>query len=260
MGFQGPPALGGSSAARLRVATAKPWPFLSSWVSHLVGWYHHCSEHVREFLPCPSALNMQIFPVMPHQPAAPVEADALRHLAQATTHARIPAALKLLLLALLAAFSLADRAGRTLRRPRKDWYPSPAFEADENSQSVWDARALRQIRRIRAWIGWILRCDRAEGMALSGQRALAPCPTRAARAPPWPARAHNHPKSVAKTPHQAAKTHAQSPSPWLARIAGWIMRGSPGVSRRSLCPLRRGASEPCRHRSPPPARAGPARR
>ncbi len=121
---------------------------------------------------------------MPYQAAAPVEAAALRPLAQAITHARIPAALRLLLLALLAAFSVADRAGRTLRRPRQDWYPSPAFEADEDPESVWDARALRRIRRIRAWIGWILRCDRAKGMALSGQRALAPCPIRAARAPP----------------------------------------------------------------------------
>ncbi len=121
---------------------------------------------------------------MPHQAAAPIEADALRPLAQANTHARIPAALKLLLLALLAAFSVADLAGRRLRRPRQDWYPSAECETDEDSESVWDARALRRIRRIRAWIGWILRCDRHGGMALSGQRALAPCPTRAARAPP----------------------------------------------------------------------------
>ena len=58
---------------------------------------------------------------MPHHPTAPDEADALRPLAQAIAHARIPPALKLLLLALLAAFARAEGAGRALRRPRKDW-------------------------------------------------------------------------------------------------------------------------------------------
>ena len=144
---------------------------------------------------------------MPHPAAAPVEADALRPLAQAITHAQIPAALKLLLLALLAAFSLAQATGRTLRRPRKDWYFSPEIDTDD-LESAWD---LRRLRRHRAWIGWILRCDRAEGMALSGRRAVPPCPAQAARAPPRPARARFHPESVAGTPCPTATTHAPNP-------------------------------------------------
>ena len=118
---------------------------------------------------------------MPHQAAAPVEADAPRLLARAITHARIPAALKLLLLALLAALSAASRPRR---RPRKDWYPSPELDAAEHPDSLWDDRALRKIRRQRAWIGYILRCAPAEGMSLSGQRAPVPCPPLTARAPP----------------------------------------------------------------------------
>ena len=121
---------------------------------------------------------------MPNQPAAPVEADAPRLLAWVVTHARIPAALKLLLLALLAAISVADLTRRTLRRPRKDWYLSPELDAAEHPDSLWDDRALRRIRRQRAWLGWILRCLPGLGMPLSGHRAPAPCPAQAARAPP----------------------------------------------------------------------------
>jgi hypothetical protein len=121
------------------------------------------------------------FPVMPLHPAAPAEADSLRPLARAITHARIPAALKLLLLALLAALS---GASFTRRRPRKDWYHSPELDAAEHPDSLWDDRALRKIRRQRAWIGYILRCAPAEGMSLSGQRAPVPCPPVTARAPP----------------------------------------------------------------------------
>jgi hypothetical protein len=121
---------------------------------------------------------------MPHPAAAPVEADSLRLLARAITHARIPAALKLLLLALLAAFSVAGVTRRALRRPRKDWYPSPELDAAEHLDSPWSTRALRKIRRQRAWIGYILRCAPAEGMSLSGQRAPVPRPPLTARAPP----------------------------------------------------------------------------
>jgi hypothetical protein len=117
---------------------------------------------------------------MPHQAAAPVEADALRPLARAITHAQLPAALKLLLLALLAAVSLANTAGRT----RKHWHPSPNTETAADPDSALGARALHAILRLRAWIGWLMRRDRASGMALSGRRALAPCPARTARAPP----------------------------------------------------------------------------
>ncbi len=126
---------------------------------------------------------------MPDQAAAPVEADSLRPLAQAITHARIPAALKLLLLALLAALAATGAVRRTRRRPRKDWYPSPELDAAEHPDSPWDHRALRRIRRQRAWLGWILRCLPGRGMSLSGRRAPVPCPApsgpaRAARAPP----------------------------------------------------------------------------
>ena len=149
--------------------------------------------------------------VMPLQPAAPVEADALRPLARAITHAQIPAALKLLLLALLAAFSVAEVTRRALRRPRKDWYPSPELDAAEHPASLWDDRALRKIRRQRAWIGWILRCAPHEGLSLSGHRAPAPCPAQAARAPPCGIHVPILRKSVAKPPRLAAMTHAQSP-------------------------------------------------
>ena len=120
-------------------------------------------------------------PVMPLHPAAPAEARSLRPFARAITHARIPAAVKLLLLALLAALSAASRKSR---HPRKDWYPSPELDAAEHPDSPWSSRALRKIRRQRAWIGYILRCAPAEGMSLSGQRAPVPCPPLTARAPP----------------------------------------------------------------------------
>ena len=146
---------------------------------------------------------------MPHPAAAPVEADSLRLLARAITHARIPATLKLLLLALLAAFSVAGVTRRALRRPRKDWYPSPELDAAEHPDSLWDDRALRKIRRQRAWIGWILRCAPHEGMRPSGHRAPERRPAQAARAPPPQVPyAQSHPESVAKTLRPAAMTHA----------------------------------------------------
>jgi hypothetical protein len=65
-------------------------------------------------------LRVLKFLVMPHQPAAPSEADALRPLAQSILHARIPAALKLLLLALFVALSGVAATRHALRRPQKD--------------------------------------------------------------------------------------------------------------------------------------------
>ena len=143
-------------------------------------------------------------------PAAPAEADAPRLLARAITHARIPAALKLLLLALLAALSVARATRRTLRRPRKDWYPSPELDAAEHPDSLWDDRALRRIRRQRAWLGYILRCAPAEGMSLSGRRAPVPCPALIARAPPSWRLAPFHLESVVKTPRPAAMTRGRA--------------------------------------------------
>ena len=121
---------------------------------------------------------------MPHQPTAPDEADALRPLAQAISHAQIPAALKLLLLALLAALSVATFARRPLRRPHQDWLLSITTDTTEDPDSTWDPYVLRRFRRLRARLGWLMRCDRAEGMSLSGHRAPMLRPTQAARAPP----------------------------------------------------------------------------
>ena len=121
---------------------------------------------------------------MTHQPATPVEADAPRPLARAILHARIPVALKLLLLALLAAVSMGDAPRRTQHLLRKDWFFSANLPADEDSDSLLNEYVLRRLRRRRARLGWLLRCDRAEGMALAGQRAPIPCPMQVARAPP----------------------------------------------------------------------------
>jgi hypothetical protein len=122
------------------------------------------------------------FPVMTHQPAAPSQADAPRPWARAILHARIPLPLKLLLLALLAAFSVAASARQSLRRPQKDWLVSLTTDTTEDQD--WDPYVLRRFLRRRARLGWLMRCDRAEGMALSGHRAPALRPTQAARAPP----------------------------------------------------------------------------
>ena len=147
---------------------------------------------------------------MTHQPATPVEADAPRPLARAILHARIPAALKLLLLALLAAFPKAGSPGRTLRALRKDWLISTTIDLSEDQDSDWDPYVLRRFFRRRARLGWLMRCDRAEGMALSGHRAPVLRPSQAARGPPTPSRARNHLESVAKTPRPAAMSHARS--------------------------------------------------
>ncbi len=121
---------------------------------------------------------------MPHQAAAPSEADAPRPWARAILHAQIPAALKLLLLALLAAFSAAGATRRAVRRPHKDWLLSITTDPTEDQDSDWDPYVLRRVFRLRARLGWLMRCDRAEGMALSGHRAPVLRPAQAARAPP----------------------------------------------------------------------------
>ena len=155
---------------------------------------------------------------MPHQRATPCEADALRPLAQSISHAQIPAALKLLLLALLAALSVATYARHPLRRPQTDWLLSITTDTSEDPDSAWDPHVLRRFRRRRARLGWLMRCDRAEGMSLSGHRAPALRPTQAARAPPAPSSAQNPPESVAKTPRSAAMSHGQSLAPPSRRV------------------------------------------
>ena len=121
---------------------------------------------------------------MPHTAAAPSDAAAPRPWARAILHARIPAALKALLLALLAALSKAEPPGRTLRALRQDWLLSLTTDPSEDPDSDWDPYVLRRLFRRRARLGWLMRCDRAEGMALSGHRAPELRPTQAARAPP----------------------------------------------------------------------------
>ena len=121
---------------------------------------------------------------MPHQPAAPSEADAPRPWARAILHARIPAVLKLLLLALLAAFPRADATGRALRALRQDWLFSTNTGFNEDLESAQDPYALRRLLQLRAEIGWLLRGKPNRGMPLSGHRAPVPCPPQSARAPP----------------------------------------------------------------------------
>ena len=121
---------------------------------------------------------------MPNQPAAPVEADALRPWAQAIAHARIPAAIKLLLLALLSALSMADAPRRMLRLPRKDWFISAHTNPNEGPDSPLDWHELRRLRRARAELGWLLRSSANKGMSVLGKFAPELRPMRIARAPP----------------------------------------------------------------------------
>ncbi len=116
--------------------------------------------------------------------AAPSEADAPRPWARAILHAQIPAPLKFLLLALLAAFSKAEAPRATLRRLRQDWFFSTNTHHTEDLDSAQDPYALRRILQLRAEIGWLLRGNPNRGMALSGHRAPALCLAQPARAPP----------------------------------------------------------------------------
>ena len=122
---------------------------------------------------------------MPNQPAAPSEADAPRPWARAILHARIPAPLKLLLLALLAAFSKAEATGRTRHLLRQDWLFSTNTDFGDDLNAAQNPYALRRILQLRAELGWLLRGIPNRGMHLSGRRAPALCPPPAARAPPW---------------------------------------------------------------------------
>jgi hypothetical protein len=121
---------------------------------------------------------------MPHQPAAPVEADAPRPWAREILHARIPAALKILLLALLAAFSKASPTARTLRALRQDWLFSTHADLADDLDSARNPYTLRRLLQLRALIGWLMRGTRNRGMSLSGHRAPGIRPQQAARAPP----------------------------------------------------------------------------
>ena len=121
---------------------------------------------------------------MPHQHAAPSEADAPRPWARAILHARIPVALKLLLLALLAAFARPHTAARTLRALRQDWLFSTNTELNNDLDAAEDPYVLRRLLQLRAELGWLMRGSPNRGMRLSGHRAPALRPHQAARAPP----------------------------------------------------------------------------
>ena len=136
--------------------------------------------------------------VMPNTVAAPSEADALRRMAGAANRVHIPATLLHLLLLLLAFLTgnrsflariatpgLSHATGRTWRTPLRDWQFSPTGETIDDLAPVLHPRALRRLRRQRAWIGWIMRGHPGRGMRRSGKRAPAPSPLRTARAPPY---------------------------------------------------------------------------
>ena len=121
---------------------------------------------------------------MTHQPAAPSEADAPRPWARAILHAQIPAALKLLLLALLAAFTRGEAARHSLRIPRTDWFISAHTNPNAAPDEEIDWYELRRRRHFRAMLGWILNGTRNKGMRPSGRRAPVLHPAPSARAPP----------------------------------------------------------------------------
>ncbi len=147
---------------------------------------------------------------MPNQHAGSSEADAPGPWARAILRAQIPAVLKLLLLALLAALPMAEAPRRTLRRLRQDWLFSTHADLAEDLDSAGNPYTLRRILQLRAELGWLMRGKPHRGMALSGHRAPALRPSQAARAPPWRERAPLHPESVKKTPRPAAMIHALS--------------------------------------------------
>ncbi len=131
---------------------------------------------------------------------APSEADAPRPWARAILHARIPVALKLLLLALLSALAKAKAPRLWLRLPRQDWFISAHTNPNEDPDSAYDWSDQRRLRRARAELGWLLRGTRNKGMALSGRRTPGLRPQRLARAPPWRLGAPHTPRIRRKNP------------------------------------------------------------
>jgi hypothetical protein len=150
-------------------------------------------------------------PVMTRSTAAPSEADAPRPWARAILHARLPAALKLLLLALLSALSMARAPRHALRVPRKDWFVSAHTNPNEDSDSDFDWYEQRRRRRARAELGWLLRGTRNKGMAPSGRRTPVLRPAPPARAPPW--RAHNPPSPRIRRENPASRGDDSCPAP-----------------------------------------------
>ena len=131
---------------------------------------------------------------MPNTVAAPDEADALRRMAKVLNRVHVPATLLHLLLALLAVFlgskaampalALGTAQGRTWRTPLRDWQFSPTGETIDDLAPVLHPRALRRLRRQRAWLGWIMRGRPGRGMRRSAKPAPGVSPVFTARAPP----------------------------------------------------------------------------
>ena len=131
---------------------------------------------------------------MPNTSAAPSEADALRRMAKVMNRVHVPATLLHLLLALLAillgsksampGLALGTAQGRTWRTPLRDWQFSPTGETIDDLAPVLHPRALRRLRRQRAWLGWIMRGRPGRGMRRSGKPAPGVSPSCVARAPP----------------------------------------------------------------------------
>ena len=121
---------------------------------------------------------------MPNNAAAPNQAEAPRPWARAILHAQIPLALKLLLLALFAALSLAPSRRRLLRVPRQDWLLSAHSAPGNDQDPPLDWYEIRRLRRIRAELGWLLHGKPNRGMSALGHRAPVFPPPQAARAPP----------------------------------------------------------------------------
>jgi len=115
-------------------------------------------------------------------------------MAKAMTRVHLPATWIRFLLAFIAVLTgnkaLAAQVaaipahGRTWRTPLRDWQFSPTGETVDDLAPVLHPRALRRLRRQRAWIGWILRGLPGLGMRRSGNRAPFPRPVFIARAPP----------------------------------------------------------------------------
>src|SRR5687768_15826283 len=101
---------------------------------------------------------------MPHSPETPADLlAALRlHVQDAVARALLPAALGSVLLAVLAVL-----LGRLEQRAHGPWHPHPAAY-DPQSESTELGAASKTERRLRAWIGWILRCLPGLGMSRSG--------------------------------------------------------------------------------------------
>jgi hypothetical protein len=170
--------------------------------------------------------------------AAPSQADAPGPLARAILRARFPAALQVLLLALLAALAMAQAPRRALHLLRQDWFFSANPDADTHPDSALDPFALHRIRRLRARLGWLLRCAPHEGLSLSGHRAPELRPTRLARAPPKSVHTPNPPQIRRQNP--ASRGDNACPNPTFA-----------GAAKEPEKPIHTAVSEKRHHRKAP---------